>query len=178
MLAAPAAHVLHDRDIEASQLFNTLRRGVRTIRAPHSPWSVFMRKFSFLIAILAAYAAAQAAAPALQRVGVLADDKGMTLYVFTRDGFNASNCYDGCAKAWPPFLAPGDAMAAGEFSIAERKDGTRQWAFKGQPLYYFAGDAAPGDRAGDGSGSVWFVVRDKAAAKVPAAAAAYPGSTY
>jgi len=82
----------------------------------------------------------------LQRGDVLVDDKGMTLYLFTRDGVNASNCYDGCAKAWPPFLAPGDA--------------------------------APGDRAGDGSGGVWFLVRDKAAAKVPAAAAAYPGSTY
>jgi predicted lipoprotein with Yx(FWY)xxD motif len=138
-----------------------------------------MRKFSFLIAILAACAAVQAAAPALQRGGVLADDHGMTLYVFTRDGIRASNCYDGCAKAWPPYLAPGDAVAAGEFSIVERKDGARQWAFKGQPLYYFAGDAAPGDRAGDGSGSVWFVVRDRAAGKAPATpATSYPGSTY
>jgi predicted lipoprotein with Yx(FWY)xxD motif len=136
-----------------------------------------MRKFSLLITILAACAAVQAAAPALQRSGVLADERGMTLYVFTRDGVNASNCHDACAKAWPPFVAAGGAVAGGDFTLVERKDGTRQWAFKGQPLYYFAGDAAPGDRAGDGSGSVWFVVRDRAAAKAPAPSG-YPGSTY
>jgi predicted lipoprotein with Yx(FWY)xxD motif len=138
----------------------------------------FMRKMTLLIAILAGCAAVQAAAPAMSRGGVLADDKGMTLYVFTRDGVNASNCYDGCAKAWPPYLAAAGASKAADFSIVERRDGSRQWAFKGQPLYYFAGDAAPGDRAGDGSGSVWFAVRDKAAAKAPAATSGYPGTTY
>ena len=31
----------------------------------------------------------------------LADDKGMTLYVYTKDTPNTSNCYNACATAWP-----------------------------------------------------------------------------
>jgi predicted lipoprotein with Yx(FWY)xxD motif len=32
----------------------------------------------------------------------LADEKGMTLYLFTKDDKNTSNCYDACATSWPP----------------------------------------------------------------------------
>jgi len=31
-----------------------------------------------------------------------------------------------------------------------REDGTKQWAYKGKPLYVFAKDAKPGDTMGDG----------------------------
>ena len=41
----------------------------------------------------------------------LVDDKGMTLYLFTKDTPNTSNCYDKCATAWPPLLTTGTAMA-------------------------------------------------------------------
>ena len=34
----------------------------------------------------------------------LADGKGMTLYMFTKDTKDTSNCYDKCAQAWPPLL--------------------------------------------------------------------------
>src|SRR5512144_1304619 len=30
----------------------------------------------------------------------LVDDKGMTLYLFTKDTANVSNCYDKCATSW------------------------------------------------------------------------------
>ncbi|MCR4308686.1 MAG: hypothetical protein NUW14_01475 [Deltaproteobacteria bacterium] len=36
--------------------------------------------------------------------------------------------------------------------------GKRQTTYKGWPLYYFAGDKAPGDVLGHAVGNVWFVV--------------------
>lgn len=35
---------------------------------------------------------------------VYTDSKGMTLYVFDKDKADQSDCYEDCAKAWPPFL--------------------------------------------------------------------------
>jgi predicted lipoprotein with Yx(FWY)xxD motif len=105
------------------------------------------------------------AAPAVERNGVLADAKGMTLYVFTKDTPNVSTCYDGCAKAWPPFAVLDASKANAEFTVVARKDGSKQWAHKGRPLYYYAGDDKPGDATGEGSGGVWFVVKGSKAVK-------------
>jgi predicted lipoprotein with Yx(FWY)xxD motif len=105
------------------------------------------------------------AAPAAHQGGGLADAKGMTLYVFKKDAPQVSTCYDACAKSWPPFLAPPGATAIGDFSVVHRKDGSRQWAYRSMPLYYFFGDDLPGMLAGDGMGAAWFVVRDDGVAK-------------
>lgn len=99
------------------------------------------------------------AAPAGPSNGVLADSKGMTLYTFDNDAAGVSNCYGGCASSWPPFIAKAGAGADGDFTLVERKDGSAQWAFKGMPLYYWAGDKKPGDTRGDGVGGVWHVVK-------------------
>ena len=95
------------------------------------------------------------------RDGVLADAAGRTLYVFDKDTANQSNCSGGCLVAWPAFVAKAGANPQGDLTILEAK-GVRQWAFKGKPLYYFAGDVQPGERNGDGSGGVWHVVSVKA----------------
>ncbi|WP_375691920.1 hypothetical protein [Pseudooceanicola sp. LIPI14-2-Ac024] len=91
--------------------------------------------------------------------GVLADGKGMTLYIFDKDRAGESTCYGGCAKSWPPFFAAEGARADGAFSLVQRKDGRAQWAVNGQPLYYWAGDRKPGDTTGDGVGGTWHVIR-------------------
>ena len=91
---------------------------------------------------------------------VLASAKtGMTLYTFRKDSKNRSNCYNDCAAAWPPFLAEKSAKANGALGIIKRKDGSRQWALRGKPLYFWAGDTARGDVTGDGVGGVWDAVR-------------------
>lgn len=88
------------------------------------------------------------------------DRNGFTLYVFDNDAPNDSNCNGSpCAVNWPPLYADNGATATGDFSIVTRDDATRQWAFKGQPLYFFAGDAAAGDVNGDQVGGIWHAAR-------------------
>ncbi len=89
-----------------------------------------------------------------------AEANGMTLYTFRQDAAGVSNCYDGCAASWPPFLAASSARAEAGFDLVTRRDGTLQWTdAAGMPLYFWAGDAAPGDATGDGVGGVWDVAR-------------------
>jgi predicted lipoprotein with Yx(FWY)xxD motif/uncharacterized cupredoxin-like copper-binding protein len=91
------------------------------------------------------------------------DPSGMTLYLFTRDTEEGvSACYDDCVTNWPlfapeePLSLPGNVE--GELTTITRDDGTTQVAYNGIPLYYFAGDAAPGETNGQGAGDVWYIV--------------------
>jgi predicted lipoprotein with Yx(FWY)xxD motif len=86
---------------------------------------------------------------------VLTDANGMTLYTFDKDTAGVSNCYDQCATNWPPAMADAAAAADGDFTIVDRTDGTKMWAYKGLPLYLWKNDAKPGDVTGDGVGGVW-----------------------
>ena len=84
----------------------------------------------------------------------LTDAKGMTLYTFGKDQPGVSNCNDNCAKNWPPLMAAADAKPMGEWTIVTRADGSKQWAYKGMPLYLWIKDTKPGDNTGNGVG-VW-----------------------
>lgn len=88
---------------------------------------------------------------------IYTDAKGMTLYTFDKDEPGKSNCYDQCAVNWPPFLAEAGAMAEGEWTIVDRTDGTKQWAYEGKPLYLYIEDKKAGDVTGEGKGGVWHV---------------------
>ena len=63
--------------------------------------------------------------------------------------------------AWPPLAAAADAKAEGEWTVVDRTDGTKMWAYDGHPLYTFVEDKAPGDVKGDGKGGVWHVAKDE-----------------
>jgi predicted lipoprotein with Yx(FWY)xxD motif len=94
---------------------------------------------------------------------ILVDDRGMTLYMFTKDEPNKSNCAGGCLKAWPPFLTDGtpvagegvDATLIGTTAMA---DGSTIVTYNEMPLYYWASDAKAGDTTGQGVNNVWYVV--------------------
>lgn len=86
---------------------------------------------------------------------VLTDANGMTLYTYDKDTAGVSNCYDQCAVNWPPLFVADGATADGDFTIVERTDGTKMWAYKGMPLYLWVKDTKPGDTTGDGVGEVW-----------------------
>ena len=117
-----------------------------------------------IVAISAALPAAQQQAsdagppptpPAIQSTRLpdgtlmLTDAAGMTLYTFLKDTPKASNCNGNCAVQWPPVVAtgtsPGDA-----WTVITRMDGSKQWAYRGKPLYRWIKDARPGDITGEG----------------------------
>jgi len=81
---------------------------------------------------------------------VLTNEQGMTLYVFDKDSTGKSACNGPCATNWPPLMAGVGAMAMGDYTIITRNDGTKQWAYKGRPLYNWKNDKKPGDITGDG----------------------------
>jgi predicted lipoprotein with Yx(FWY)xxD motif len=108
-----------------------------------------------LLAATAAFAAAPVKTADSAKGKVLTDEKGMTLYTFKNDTKGVSVCNDDCAKAWPPFMADGKAEASGAYTAIERKDGTKQWAKDGMPLYFFIKDTKAGDVSGDGVKGIW-----------------------
>ena len=122
-----------------------------------------MTRTLFAAAALAfvASAAVAASTPAAAVNGVLATPAGATLYTFDKDtaGNGKSACNGQCATNWPPLAAQASDSASGDWSIVTRDDGSRQWAYKGQPLYTYAKDAKPGDTTGDGKGNVWHLVK-------------------
>ncbi len=100
---------------------------------------------------------------------ILATAEGMTLYA--RDKFRFSfgsysvndgppatpavgravgtaGCDGDCTHNWQPLVAAKDAQGSGYWSIAQRSDGTRQWAYQGYPVYTNAQDKKPGDMLG------------------------------
>jgi predicted lipoprotein with Yx(FWY)xxD motif len=53
-----------------------------------------------------------------------------------------------CTQVWPPVLALDDAVEVGKWSLAEREDGVRQWAYDGFALYTSHLDERAGDVLG------------------------------
>jgi predicted lipoprotein with Yx(FWY)xxD motif len=97
----------------------------------------------------------------LGKILIAASNK-MTLYTYTKDTADLSNCYDTCATNWPPFTITGDPVAGvgitGKLGLAARKDGQKQLTWNSKPLYFYNKDAKPGDVIGQNVGTVWFVV--------------------
>jgi predicted lipoprotein with Yx(FWY)xxD motif len=98
---------------------------------------------------------------------VLVGGDGRTLYLFESDtAGDASTCSGDCAAAWPPLTTKGKPRAesgvdAAKLSTFTREDGATQVAYNGHPLYYYSGDAAPGDTNGNDSdafGAEWYAV--------------------
>lgn len=83
----------------------------------------------------------------------LTDARGFTLY-FRKSGSGSEKlcAFSACTNSWLPLAAPEAAHEVGDFNIVARQDGTRQWAYKGQAIYTFAGDLLPGDANGVAEG--------------------------
>ena len=90
----------------------------------------------------------------------------MTMYMFAKDEGTESACYGQCATFWPPALAAGPVVAAGDakaslLGTAPRTDGSTMLTYGGYPLYGFLPDKKPGDTNGEGSngfGAPWWVL--------------------
>jgi len=82
-----------------------------------------------------------------------------TLYNYAGDAGGVPSCYDECARQWPPHLAEYYDEGGGAFTIVDRKDGKKQWAKDGKPLYFSSMDKKKGDTNGDGAGGEWQAAR-------------------
>jgi predicted lipoprotein with Yx(FWY)xxD motif len=112
-------------------------------------------------ALLVAACASGSYAPVKYTDGLMTGNNGMTLYTFDKDatGAGKSVCNGQCATNWPPLMAGGADQSGGDWTVVTRDDGSRQWAWLGKPLYYWAKDQKPGDVTGDGFNKVWHAVR-------------------
>jgi len=92
----------------------------------------------------------------------LVDGQGRSLYWFTKDPPGASDGTGARNAAWPAFAPDSfkvpSALNPADFTMITRGDGTRQAAYKGYPLYYFAKDLKRGDINGQDLGKAWYLV--------------------
>ena len=94
---------------------------------------------------------------------ILVGEGGMTLYMFTKDTADTSNCNASCLAKWPALITQGspvlgegvDASLVGSATLA---DGSKIVTYNHMPLYYWYEDFKAGDTNGQGVGDVWYVV--------------------
>ncbi len=89
----------------------------------------------------------------------LTDGAGRALYYFSLDTVGTPTtapvtaCTSAqCMTSWPIFLTDQvtvpSGLVAADFTAYTRADGMQQSAYKGHPLYHYAGDTAPGETNG------------------------------
>lgn len=82
----------------------------------------------------------------------LTNDVGHTLYV--------NNVKNEASEAdWQPVRAPLLVTPKGDFSVIDRDDGIRQWAYRGMALYSYSRDLAPGYANGIKANGEWSVAK-------------------
>jgi predicted lipoprotein with Yx(FWY)xxD motif len=90
----------------------------------------------------------------------LVDLNGMTLYYYERDTTGkTSNCNGKCVESWIPLSATADAKAIGDFTVINRNDGSKMWAYRYRPLYTSPADKAPGEANGNATTLQWRIAR-------------------
>lgn len=97
----------------------------------------------------------------------LADEDGVSLYLFTDGNGNPVPCTsEECLAAWPIFTTDGEPVAgegvdASLLSTTQHQSGATQVTYNGWPLWYFAGDQASGAVNGQGIisfGGTWYLI--------------------
>jgi predicted lipoprotein with Yx(FWY)xxD motif len=114
---------------------------------------------------------------------ILVGDNGMTLYIFTQDEPFKSNCDAACLEIWPPLLTQsfpnlGPGVEPSLVGTAALSDGSVIVTYNQMPLYYYSGDASPGEATGQAVGGVWFVLTPGGTAAMPPSANPTPQSAY
>jgi predicted lipoprotein with Yx(FWY)xxD motif len=110
---------------------------------------------------------------------VLTDPNGFTLYTFKNDVPNSgrSTVSGNTAATWPPLVVTGEVVKptglSGDLTLITRDDGSKQVAYRGQPLYRYSRDTAPGQTTGHNVGGVWFA----ATADAPSGSSSAPAAS-
>jgi predicted lipoprotein with Yx(FWY)xxD motif len=136
--------------------------------APPSPSAAATPSASSSLSAAGSQAAATLSLRAISGIPgkALVDSQGRTLYLFEADHGGKSTCSGACAAAWPAYTVtgtpqPGSGVNPALLSTISAPGGSTQVVYNGHPLYYFSGDAHPGDHSGQGSkafGAGWYVV--------------------
>jgi predicted lipoprotein with Yx(FWY)xxD motif len=113
---------------------------------------------------------------------VLVTGSGRTLYLYTPDAKNKSNCYTGCASLWPPLISKkkaraGKGVKAKLIGVTMRTNGQHQVTYKGHPLYRYLSDSKAGQVKGEGYGGIWYVLNAKGKAVKHAGTSGGGGTT-
>jgi predicted lipoprotein with Yx(FWY)xxD motif len=106
---------------------------------------------------------------------VLVDSQGMTLYHLSAEQQGKFICTSSaCVQVWHPLTVTAASTPTGSVALAtvKRPDGSVQVTYKGEPLYTFAQDTAPGQANGQGIKDVgtWSAVTTSSASSSPAPA--------
>jgi predicted lipoprotein with Yx(FWY)xxD motif len=94
---------------------------------------------------------------------ILERNKGRTVYIFTIDEPNHSNCDPACLALWPPLLIdsdllPGESIDVNLAGNAEMDDGSLIVTYNQMPLYFWVHDREPGETTGKGFEGVWVMI--------------------
>lgn len=106
-----------------------------------------------------AHAAAPGQTTKTDKGAILADEKGMSLYIFDMDKGGKPRCTGACMVTWPPLMATNADHAARGWTKVKRDNGSMQWAYKRHPVYTYALDSKPGDVKGDGVEGTWHLAK-------------------
>jgi predicted lipoprotein with Yx(FWY)xxD motif len=90
---------------------------------------------------------------------------GRTVYMFSIDTKNKSNCHTKCLKTWKPVKSKHAPRAGAHVSSSKLgRIAHHQVAYRGHPLYYYIGDTGPKQAHGEflfAFGGYWYTVTAK-----------------
>jgi predicted lipoprotein with Yx(FWY)xxD motif len=95
----------------------------------------------------------------------LVNSQGFTLYRLTGEHAGKFICTSSaCLAAWHPLTVSSGSKpsgSVGSLGVVKRSNGMIQVTYKGEPLYTFAHDSAPGQATGEGLKDVgtWLVIK-------------------
>jgi predicted lipoprotein with Yx(FWY)xxD motif len=98
------------------------------------------------------------------QVNVLMTNKGFAIYYYKSDTMFQATCTGGCAKAWPPVLAPQGMMTVSSSMMLPKALSVHQTAngaqvfYDGHALYTYATDTQAGTATGRGQDMQWYLV--------------------
>lgn len=109
----------------------------------------------------------------------LVGSSGRAVYLWAADTGGKSSCSGACAQTWTPVTVSSTpkvagGVTAGHLTLVTRSDGSKQVAYNGHPLYYYAPDSGAGMTRGQGSnsfGAKWWLVAPSGSAITAGASA-------
>lgn len=109
---------------------------------------------------------------------ILTTKAGRTLYSLSVETKGHFTCTGACLSTWHPLVVAQGVKPVGpvKLGLVKRPDGRLQVAYRGLPLYSFAGDAKAGEVNGEGIKDVgtWHAAAGRAQ-PAPTSPPAYPG---